>query len=230
MTVRIPLGAKTRSGPFHANMIESWFVNDPGLVIAFPSNPQDAYDLLIEGHALPDPVVFLEHIGLYGLRGGMTGWGDSINQIVDTDSVHRRLEAGETSIGKAKVVRGGKDITIVTWGAMVHIALDAAERASEKGVEVEVIDLRTLQPFDVETCVDSTLRTGRLVILQEAQWTGGLGHTISSRILEQAFWSLESPPTVIGALDTPVPFSPTLEDHTIPTSDLVLRHVIRSCG
>ena len=230
MTVRIPLGAKTRSGPFHANMIESWFVNDPGLVIAFPSNPQDAYDLLIEGHALPDPVVFLEHIGLYGLRGGMTGWGDSINQIVDTDSVHRRLEAGETSIGKAKVVRGGKDITIVTWGAMVHIALDAAERASEKGVEVEVVDLRTLQPFDVETCVDSTLRTGRLVILQEAQWTGGLGHTISSRILEQAFWSLESPPTVIGALDTPVPFSPTLEDHTIPTSDLVLRHVIRSCG
>tara|TARA_Y100001936_G_C16028783_1_gene644204 strand:- start:752 stop:1609 length:858 start_codon:yes stop_codon:yes gene_type:complete len=230
MTVRIPLGAKTRSGPFHANMIESWFVNDPGLVIAFPSNPQDAYDLLIEGHALPDPVVFLEHIGLYGLRGGMTGWGDSINQIVDTDSVHRRLEAGETSIGKAKVVRGGKDITIVTWGAMVHIALDAAERASEKGIEVEVIDLRTLQPFDVETCVDSTLRTGRLVILQEAQWTGGLGHTISSRILEQAFWSLESPPTVIGALDTPVPFSPTLEDHTIPTSDLVLRHVIRSCA
>jgi len=94
---------------------------------------------------------------------------------------------------------------------------------------VEIVDLRTIQPFDVETCVDSTLRTGRLIVLQEAQWTGGLGHTISSRILEQAFWSLESPPTVIGALDTPVPFSPTLEDHTIPTSDLVLRHVMRSC-
>tara|TARA_Y100001970_G_scaffold291885_1_gene430828 strand:- start:12138 stop:14906 length:2769 start_codon:yes stop_codon:yes gene_type:complete len=230
MTVRIPLGAKTRSGPFHANMIESWFVNDPGLVIAFPSNPQDAYDLLIEGHALPDPFVFLEHIGLYGLRGGITGWGDSINQIVDTESVHRRLESDETSIGKAKVVRGGRDITIVTWGAMVHVALDAAERASERDIEVEVIDLRTLQPFDVETCVDSILRTGRLVVLQEAQWTGGLGHTVSSRILEQAFWSLESPPTVIGALDTPVPFSPTLEDHTIPTSDLVLRHLVRSCG
>ncbi|MAR41577.1 MAG: hypothetical protein CMA43_00100 [Euryarchaeota archaeon] len=229
MTVRIPLGAKTRSGPYHANMIESWFANDPGLVIAFPSNPQDAFDLLIEGHALPDPFVFLEHIGLYGLRGGITGWGDSINQIVDTESVHRRLESGETSIGKGKIVRGGKDITIVTWGAMVHVALEAAEKASAKGVEVEIVDLRTIQPFDVETCVDSTLRTGRLIVLQEAQWTGGLGHTISSRILEQAFWSLESPPTVIGALDTPVPFSPTLEDHTIPTSDLVLSHVMRSC-
>ena len=229
MTVRIPLGAKTRSGPYHANMIESWFANDPGLVIAFPSNPQDAFDLLIEGHALPDPFVFLEHIGLYGLRGGITGWGDSINQIVDTESVHRRLESGETSIGKGKIGRGGKDITIVTWGAMVHVALEAAEKASAKGVEVEIVDLRTIQPFDVETCVDSTLRTGRLIVLQEAQWTGGLGHTISSRILEQAFWSLESPPTVIGALDTPVPFSPTLEDHTIPTSDLVLRHVMRSC-
>ena len=112
---------------------------------------------------------------------------------------------------------------------MVHVALEAAENASKRGVEVEIIDLRTIQPFDVETCVDSTLRTGRLIVLQESQWTGGLGHTVSSRILEQAFWSLESPPTVIGALDTPVPFSPTLEDHTIPTSDLVLRHVMRSC-
>lgn len=229
MTVRIPLGAKTRSGPFHANMIESWFTNDPGLVIAFPSNPQDAFDLLIEGHALPDPFVFLEHIGLYGLRGGVTGWGDSINQLVDTESVHKRLESDETSIGKARIVRGGKDITIVTWGAMVHVALKAAEKAAEKGVEAEVVDLRTIQPFDVGTCVDSTMRTGRLLVLQESQWTGGLGHTISSRVLEEAFWNLESPPTVIGALDTPVPFSPTLEDHTIPTSELVLRHIFRSC-
>ena len=229
LTVRIPLGAKTRSGPFHANMIESWFTNDPGLVIAFPSNPQDAFDLLIEGHALPDPFIFLEHIGLYGLGGGVTGWGDSINQLVDTKSVHGRLESGETSIGKAKIIRGGRDITIVTWGAMVHVALKAAEKAAEKGVETEIVDLRTIQPFDVDTCVDSTIRTGRLLVLQESQWTGGLGHTISSRILEEAFWSLESPPTVIGALDTPVPFSPTLEDHTIPTPELVLRHIIRSC-
>ena len=229
MTVRIPLGAKTRSGPFHANMIESWLTNDPGLVIVFPSNPQDAYDLLIESHHLPDPVVYLEHIGLYGLRGGMTGWGKSINQIVDTNAVDQRLESGNISIGSARIVRGGEDITIVTWGAMVHVALDAAREASKKGTEVEVVDLRTLVPFDSETCINSVLRTGRLIVLQESQWTGGFGHTVSSRIVEESFWRMESPPIVIGALDTPVPFSPTLEDHTIPSVGVVVRHIERAC-
>ena len=230
LTVRIPLGAKTRSGPFHANMIESWFTNDPGLVIAFPSNPQDAYDLLVEGHSVPDPVLFLEHIGLYGLRGGKTGWGTSINQIVDTESVKDRVSSGNLSIGKARIVRGGSDLTIISWGAMVHVALEASRMASKDGFEVEVIDLRTIQPFDEKTCIDSVKRTGRMIVLQEAQWTGGLGHTISSRVIEQSFWSLESTPVVLGALDTPVPFSPTLEDHTIPTPDLVYRHILRSCS
>ena len=227
LTVRIPLGAKTRSGPFHANMIESWFTNDPGLVILFPSCPQDAYDLLIEAAALPDPVVFLEHIGMYGLRGGKTGWGDSINQIVDTKSVLARLDAGEgpIEIGKAKIVRGGKDVTIVTWGAMVHVARHAAEIVATEGIEVEIIDLRTLQPFDADTCIDSVNRTGRFLVLQEAQWTGGFAHTVSSRIQEEAFWSLEAPPIVVGALDTPVPFAPPLEDYTIPDVDLVVRHL-----
>ena len=230
LTIRIPLGGKTRSGPFHANIIESWFINDPGLIIVFPSNPQDAYDMLIESHSLPDPVVFMEHLGLYGLRGGSTGWGDNINQLVDTKSVHKRISEGNISIGKARVIRGGKDITIVTWGAMVHVALNAAKKVVKKGLEVEIIDLRTLLPFDAETCIKSVNRTSRLLILQESQWTGGLGHTISSRILEEAFWNLESPPVVIGALDTPVPFSPPLEDYTIPTSDLVMRHIERLCS
>jgi len=229
LTVRIPLGGKTRSGPFHANMIESWFANDPGLVIVFPSTPQDAYDLLVEAHALNDPVVYLEHIGLYGLRGGKTGWGHSINQIVDTESVYQRLEYGENSIGKARIVRGGKDVTIVTWGAMVHVAIEAAEAANKRGIETEIVDLRTILPFDAKTCIDSVRRTGRLIVLQEAQYTGGIGHTVSSRILEEAFWNLENAPVVIGALDTPVPFSPPLEDHTIPTPDLVVRHIRRMC-
>ena len=230
LTVRIPLGGKTRSGPYHANIIESWFLNDPGLVMVFPSTPQDAYDLLVEAHALDDPVIFLEHIGLYGLRGGLTGWGDSISQVVDRESVHERLARGESSIGSARVVRGGKDLTIVTWGAMVHVALKAALEASKKGFEVEIVDLRTISPFDARTCIDSVLRTGRLLVLQEAQWTGGLGNTVSSRILEEAFWCLETPPVVVGALDTPVPFSPTLEDHTMPTADLVIRHIERMCS
>ena len=230
LTIRIPLGGKTRSGPFHANIIESWFINDPGLIVVFPSTPQDAFDMLIESHSLPDPVIFLEHLGLYGLRGGTTGWGNNINQLVDTKSVHKRISEGQNSIGKAKVIRGGREITIVTWGAMVHVALDAAEKVSQDGLEVEVIDLRTLLPFDAETCIKSVNRTSRLIILQESQWMGGLAHTISSRIIEEAFWNLENPPVVIGALDTPVPFSPPLEDYTIPTSDLVVRHIKQLCN
>ena len=227
LTVRIPLGAKTRSGPFHANMIESWMINDPGLVILFPSCPQDAYDLLVEGASLPDPVIFLEHIGMYGLRGGLTGWGDSINQDVDTDSVNKRIDSGAqiAEIGKAKIIRGGKDATIITWGAMVHVARHAAEIVAAEGIEIEIIDLRTLAPFDSDTCVSSVQRTGRMMVLQEAQWSGGFGHTVSSRILEEAFWALEAPPVVVGALDTPVPFSPPLEDYTIPDVGLVVEHL-----
>ena len=229
LTVRIPLGAKTRSGPFHANMIESWFMNDPGLTIVFPSNPQDAYDLLIESHDLNDPVIFLEHLGLYGLGGGKTGWGDSINQIIDTESVKNRLENNESSIGKAKIIRGGNNLTIITWGAMVHVALKAATILSNEDIEVEIIDLRTILPFDSKTCIESVMRTKKMIVLQESQYTGGLGHTVSSRVIEETFWNMESPPVVIGALDTPVPFSPTLEDYTIPTVELVLRHVRRMC-
>ncbi len=227
LTVRIPLGGKTRSGPFHANMIESWFLNDPGLIVGFPSNPQDAYDLLIEGHSMDDPFVMLEHIGLYGLRGGLTGWGDRISQDVDTSAVKVRLNGGTHTIGRARVARSGGDATIVTWGAMVHVAMSAARKLSEHGISTEVIDLRTLSPLDKMTPIKSVTKTGRLLVLQEAQWTGGFGHTVSSAILEGAFWSLESPPVVIGALDVPVPFSPPLEDFTIPTDDLVVDHIKR---
>jgi pyruvate/2-oxoglutarate/acetoin dehydrogenase E1 component len=165
----------------------------------------------------------LEHIGLYGLRGGKTGWGMNINQEVDTATVQRHIEAGTPyKLGRAAVIRGGSDVTLVTWGAMVHIALEAAEAMAAEGVEVEVVDLRTLLPFDAETCVASVQRTGRLVVLQEGQWSGGLGHTVQSRIMESCFYELEAAPVVIGALDTPVPFSPPLENHTVPS----LEHVV----
>ena len=224
MTVRIPLGARTRSGPFHANMIESWYANDPGLVVVAPGTPQDAYDLLREAAELDDPVLFLEHIGLYGLRGGLTGWGQNINQNVDTEPVKEAIASGQRlKIGKAGVVRGGRDVTLVTWGAMLHIAKQAADTLAKEDIEVEIIDVRTLIPFDAETCVSSVTRTGRLVILQEGQWFGGIGHSIQSRILEESFYALESVPLVIGALDTPVPFSPPLENHTIPSTEHVVK-------
>ena len=225
LTVRIPLGAKTRSGPFHANMIESWYANDPGLIVVAPSCPQDAYDILLEAASIDGPVVFLEHIGLYGLRGGLTGWGQNINQIVDTESVSNSIESGEIyKLGKAEVIRGGNDVTLVTWGAMVHIGLAASLELAKEGIEVELIDLRTLIPFDAQTCISSVTRTGRLVILQEGQWFGGIAHSMQSRILEEAFFALETTPLVIGALDTPVPFAPPLEDHTVPS----LEHVIKA--
>ena len=223
LTVRIPLGGKTRSGPFHANMIESWFANDPGLIIVAPSTPQDAYDLLIEAAKMDDPVIFLEHIGLYGLRGGKTGWGDSINQIVNTNEIEKHLNTSETyKIGKASIIRGGDDITLVTWGSMVHVALKAAETVAKNNIQVEVIDLRTLIPFDAKTIVESVSKTGRLITLQESQWSGGFGHTIQSRILQECFWILETTPVVLGALDTPVPFSPTLEDHTLVSEEYII--------
>ena len=224
MTIRVPLGGHTRSGPFHANMIESWFANDPGLVVVAAGTPQDAYDLLMEGAELNDPVLFLEHIGLYGLRGGLTGWGQNINQDVDTETVKKAIESGERyKLGKAAVVRGGRDVTLVTWGSMLHVAQQAADELSSEDIEVEIIDLRTLLPFDAQTCIESVQRTGRLVVLQEGQWCGGLGHSIQSRILESCFYALEAAPLVIGALDTPVPFSPPLENFTIPSLDHVVK-------
>ena len=230
MTIRIPLGAKTRSGPFHANMIESWFANDPGIILLAPGTPQDAYDLLVEAAEIPDPVILLEHIGLYGLRGGLTGWGQNINQKVDTKPVNKAIDDNQNyKIGKAEVVRGGRDVTLVTWGAMLHVAKQAADALSSEGIEVEIVDLRTIIPFDADTCVNSVMRTGRLVILQESQWSGGLGHTIQSRILESCFYILESAPCVIGALDTPVPFSPPLENHTIPSISHVIEMIKTTC-
>ena len=226
MTIRVPLGAKTRSGPFHANMIESWFANDPGMVVIAPGSPQDAYDLLMEAAELNDPVIMLEHIGLYGLGGGLTGWGQNINQKVDVKPVKSAIKAQERyKIGKAAVIRGGRDLTLVTWGSMIHVAKIAAETLASEGVEVEIIDLRTLLPFDAQTCIESVARTGRLVVLQEGQWNGGLGHTVQSRILESCFYLLEAAPVVIGALDTPVPFSPPLEDFTVPSSEHVIEVV-----
>ena len=230
MTIRIPLGAKTRSGPFHANMIESWFANDPGIIVLAPGTPQDAYDLLVEAAEIDDPVIMLEHIGLYGLRGGLTGWGQNINQKVDTKSVNDAIAENKSyKIGKAEVVRGGRDVTLITWGAMLHVAKQSAELLAKEDIEIEIIDLRTIIPFDAQTCIDSVMRTGRLVVLQEGQWSGGLGHTIQSRIIESCFYALESAPCVIGALDTPVPFSPPLENHTIPSVEHVTEILRTSC-
>ena len=113
---------------------------------------------------------------------------------------------------------------------MLNVALKAAQQLAQENIEVEIIDLRTLIPFDAKTCIESVTRSGRLVILQEGQWSGGLGHTIQSRILESCFYNIESAPVVICALDTPVPFSPPLEDHTIPSLEHVIEVLLTTCS
>ena len=141
-------------------MIESWYANDPGLIVVAPGTPQDAYDLLVEAAAIDDPVLFLEHIGLYGLRGGRTGWGQNINQNVETESVNKAVENGTPyKIGKSEVIRGGEDLTLLTWGSMLHVAKEVADKLSSENIEIEIIDARTLIPFDAETCVSSVIRT-----------------------------------------------------------------------
>ena len=193
-------------------MIESWYANDPGLIVVAPGTPQDAYDLLVEAAAIDDPVLFLEHIGLYGLRGGRTGWGQNINQNVETESVNKAVENGTPyKIGKSEVIRGGEDLTLLTWGSMLHVAKEVADKLSSENIEIEIIDARTLIPFDAETCVSSVIRTGSLVVLQEGQWVWRNWPFYAIKNPRDAFYALESVPVVIGALDTPVPFSPPLK-------------------
>ena len=157
--------------------------------------------------------------------------GDNINQILDKDSVLKHLDSSDKpyKVGKAEIIRGGNDATIITYGAMLHVALKAAEIMSLEEKEIEIIDLRTILPYDAERCVKSVNRSGIYMVLQEAQYSCGFGHTISSRIQEEVFYHLESAPVILGALDTPVPFSPTLEDHTIPDVDLVVTHLRNLC-
>ena len=166
---------------------------------------------------------------------GSDSRGDYLIAELDAAGVDRNhVYRGSTETGTALITIDPEDVSIVVIaGANAELDSErvelAASEISKKGIEIEVVDLRTIAPFDAQTCIDSVLRTGRLLVLQEAQWTGGLGNTVSSRILEEAFWCLETPPVVDGALDTPVPFSPTLEDHTMPTVDLVIRHIERMC-
>jgi len=227
VTFRTPAGGGIRGGHHHSQSPESQFTHTPGLKVVYASTPYNAKGLLIAAIECNDPVIVLEPKRCY--RGPF--YGDPHN--VPTWKDHPEAQVPEShytvEIGKARLALEGNECTVIAWGAMVHVALNAAREAAQRGIEAEIIDLRTILPFDAQTCIDSVRNTGRLLVLQESQYTGGFGHTVSSRILEEAFWNLESAPVVLGALDTPVPFSPTLEDHTIPSAELVLRHLRRMC-
>jgi 2-oxoisovalerate dehydrogenase E1 component beta subunit len=208
LVVRGPVGGGVGGGPFHSVNPEAYFLNTPGLKIVEPATARDARMLLRAAIQDEDPVIFLEHKYLYRR---------AKDEVPDDDEIE--------PLGKAVVRRPGTDATVVTFGAMVHTALAAAETMAEDGVEVEVVDLRTLAPLDEETILASVARTSRLLALYEAPRTGGIGGEIAALVAERAFEYLDAPPMRLGSLDTPTPYSPPLESAFLPTREKVVEAV-----
>lgn len=196
MVLRTPHGGGLNAGPQHSQCLEAWFAHVPGLKVVCPSNAQDAYSLLRAAIDDPDPVVFIEHKAMYGKRSEF-----------DATLV--------TPIGKASIVRPGRDVTIVTYGATVHTALQAAKQLESENVEVEVIDLRSLQPWDEETVYASVARTHRVVVVHEAVKSYGCGAEIAASITENVFYELDAPVMRVGSPFMPVPFATSLEDQYV---------------
>jgi 2-oxoisovalerate dehydrogenase E1 component beta subunit len=205
IVVRGPCGGGVAAGPFHSANPEAYYLHTPGMKVVEPATAYDAKGLLKAAIRDDDPVVFLEHKYLY-------------RRIKET------LPAGDfvVPIGKAAIRRTGRDLTVVTFGSMVHIALEAAEEVAHDGVEVEIIDLRTLAPFDREAVLGSVAKTNRVILLHEAIRTGGIGAELAAVIADEAFPYLDAPVRRVASLDTPVPSSPVLEAAFMPTIDKVV--------
>ncbi|MCL4511712.1 MAG: alpha-ketoacid dehydrogenase subunit beta [Bacteroidetes bacterium] len=208
MVVRVPVGGYIHGGHYHSQSIESIFAHCPGLYIAYPSTSADAKGLLKSAIRMEDPILFLEHKGLYRQSYAMSPEPDEDYLV---------------PFGKASVRREGKDITVVTYGAMVYFALNAAKKLAEKGIEVEVIDLRTIVPLDKEAILQSVKKTNRILVLSEDTRTSGFAAEISSIIAEEAFEYLDAPIRRITTLDAPIPYSPPLEQAVMPSEALVTK-------
>jgi len=203
LTVRLPSGGTPGSGPFHSQMMEAIYAHYPGLVVVTPATVADAYSMLIDAVALDDPVIYCEHKLLYRWLKADTMKGEHL------------------PIGKARIVRAGKHATVVTYSAMVHEALRAAERLSKEGWEVEVVDLRSVKPLDTDTVVASVARTGRLLAIGEAFPWGGVTAEVVSRVVAEGFHLLDAPPQRLNARDTPVPYHPNLWEAHRPTLESI---------
>lgn len=205
IVIRAPSGGGIHGGPFHSQNPEAPYVHTPGLKVIAPSTAYDAKGLIKSAIRDNDPVLFFEHKALYR-------------------RTKEDLPAGEYTvpIGKAAVVRPGEDLSIITYGAMVHLALDAARTLEQDGISVEIVDLRTLLPLDEETILQSVRKTSKVILLHEDTRTGGLGAEISARISERVFEYLDGPIVRITAPDTPVPYSPPLEEAFLPNAAKVL--------
>lgn len=205
MVVRLPSGGGIHGGPFHSTNPEAWFFHVPGLKIVAPSTPYDAKGLIKSAIRDPDPVLYFEHKYLYRhIKAELPG------------------EEFVVPIGRADLKRKGSDISVITYGAGVHWALEAAGTLSKNGTEVEVLDLRTLLPLDTGAIIDTVRKTGKVLILHEDHLTGGIGGEIAAIIAEQAFEYLDAPVRRVGSIDTPVPFAPPLEEFFLPNARKVV--------
>jgi len=205
IVVRGPCGGGVSGGPFHSLNPESFFLNTPGLKMVEPSTAYDAKGLLKAAIRDDDPVLYFEHKYLYRRIK---------DEVPDEDYV--------VPIGKAAIRREGGDLSIITFGAMVYMALDAAKQLAEQGVEAEVLDLRSLAPLDREAVLTSVSKTSRALLLHEATLTGGIGGELAAIIAEEAFEYLDAPVMRVASLDSPVPYSPPLEAAFLPNVEKVV--------
>src|SRR3989454_165210 len=200
ITIRLPGGGTSGSGPFHSQSMEAIYAHYPGLIVMTPATVEDAYSMLLEAVALDDPVIFCEHKYLY--------------YHLKADQLP--TEAMRT--GKARISRAGRDLTIVAYSAMVHEALAVATEFATEGTEIEVLDLRSVKPLDTDTVVASVARTGRLLCVGEAFPWGGVTAEVIARVATEGFGLLDAPPQRLNAKDTPVPYHPNLWAAHRPTA------------
>ncbi|MFQ5837484.1 MAG: alpha-ketoacid dehydrogenase subunit beta [Thermoplasmata archaeon] len=211
ITIRTPYGGGIKGGHYHSQSSEAYFAHTPGLKVVIPSNPYDTKGLLLASIRDPDPVLFMEPKKAYfAVRGEVPE------------------EEYTVPLGQAKVLREGDDVSVIAYGAMIHVCMEAAKKAEEVGIDTDVVDLRTLVPLDVEPVLNSVRKTGRVVIVYEAPKTCGYGAEIAALIAEKAIEHLEAPIIRVAGFDTPFPYA--LEDLYLPDADRVLDAVERAYG
>ena len=210
MVIRAPHGGGLNAGPQHSQCLEAWFAHVPGLKVLCPSNPADAYGLLRAAINDPDPVIFVENKALYAAKGDLPD------------------DAPIAPIGKAALTRAGSDVTIVTYGAAVGMAQTAANTLAGDSIDVEIVDLRSLQPWDEVAVLDSLSKTHRLVVAHEAVEAFGIGAEIVARMADIGFDELDAPIARVGAPFAPVPFARSLETAYRPTADDIVAAVRRT--
>lgn len=218
LTIRAPSGGGIRGGLYHSQSPEAYYTHTPGLYVVMPSNPADAKGLLISSIECDDPVIFFEPKRLY--RGPFDGNPEQVPPWRDQPTAQVPENYYRTPLGKASVVRMGEEVTVITWGTMVHVAGKAID---ESGVDAELIDLRTLVPLDLATIVSSVVKTGRCVVVHEAPRTSGFGAEVVAQVQQHCFWNLEAPVARVTGWDTPFPHAQ--EWQYMPSRERIARAV-----